>query len=78
MADNYIIGMDCGTTNIKAIILGDDGNVVANASRPNKFITLEINAHEQSAFKWWENTVSIFKEITDKAGNDVTSKIRGI
>ncbi|MFV0363511.1 MAG: xylulokinase, partial [Suipraeoptans sp.] len=40
--------------------------------------TLEINAHEQSAFKWWENTVSIFKEITDKAGNDVTSKIRGI
>ena len=34
--DNYLLGMDCGTTNIKAIILGEDGTVVAEASRPSK------------------------------------------
>ncbi len=27
--ENYLLGMDCGTTNIKAVILGEDGNVAA-------------------------------------------------
>ena len=30
---NYLIGMDCGTTNIKAILMGEDGTVAARASR---------------------------------------------
>ena len=35
IAENYVIGMDCGTTNIKAILLSDDGTVVAEESRRN-------------------------------------------
>lgn len=27
--ESYLLGMDCGTTNLKAIILGEDGTVVA-------------------------------------------------
>ena len=30
--ENYLLGMDCGTTNIKAIILGEDGTVAAGIS----------------------------------------------
>ena len=37
--ENYLLGMDCGTTNIKAIILGENGSVMAEASRPSKFLT---------------------------------------
>ena len=37
--ENYLLGMDCGTTNIKAIILGEDGSVVAEASRPSRFLS---------------------------------------
>ena len=33
--ESYLLGMDCGTTNLKAIILGEDGTVVAEASRPH-------------------------------------------
>lgn len=29
--ENYLLGMDCGTTNIKAIILAEDGTVVAES-----------------------------------------------
>lgn len=36
--ENYLLGMDCGTTNIKAVIIGEDGTVAAEASRPNCFI----------------------------------------
>ena len=36
--ENYLLGMDCGTTNIKAVILGEDGTTVAEASRPSRFL----------------------------------------
>ena len=33
MAENYLLGMDMGTTNIKANIMDTKGNVIATASR---------------------------------------------
>jgi xylulokinase len=76
--ENYLIGMDCGTTNIKAIILGEDGNVVAEASRPSNFMTPGPNMQEQDAREWWANVVEILQTITSKAGADVVKRIRGI
>jgi xylulokinase len=76
--ENYLLGMDCGTTNIKAIILGEDGTVVAEASRPSKFVSLGPNMQEQDANEWWNNTVDIFQSITSQAGLDIVKKIRGI
>lgn len=76
--ENYLLGMDCGTTNIKAIILAEDGTVVAEGSRPSRFLSPGINMQEQDANEWWENTVSIFRELTSKAGYDVVKRIRGI
>ena len=75
---NYLLGMDCGTTNIKAIIIGEDGCVVAEASRPSKFLKPGPNMHEQDANEWWKNTVEIFQSLAEQAGQDVVCKIRGI
>ena len=76
--DNYLLGMDCGTTNIKAIILGEDGTVVAEASRPSKFMNPGPNMQEQDANEWWSNTVDIFRSLTEQAGHDIVKRIRGI
>lgn len=76
--ENYLLGMDCGTTNIKAIILAEDGTVVADASRPSRFISSGPNMQEQDANEWWENTVDIFQTLTQKAGPDIVKRIRGI
>lgn len=77
-AENYVIGMDCGTTNIKAIILGDDGVKVAEASKPSKFLIPEPQMHEQDANEWWLNIREIFNSLHEQAGDDVVSRIRGI
>lgn len=77
-AENYLLGMDCGTTNIKAIILGDDGTVVASESRPSKFILPGPNMQEQDANEWWANTKQIFKSLSKQVGESVVKKIRGI
>lgn len=76
--ENYLLGMDCGTTNIKAIIMAEDGTVAAEASRPSRFLTPGVNMQEQDANEWWSNTVDIFQSITQSAGPEVVKRIRGI
>ena len=77
-ADNYILGMDCGTTNIKAIILGEDGKRVAEASRPSRFISPGSNMQEQDANEWWHNTCDIFNSLAQQAGQETVKRIRGL
>ena len=66
--ENYLLGMDCGTTNIKAVIIGEDGTVAAEASRPNCFICPGPGMQEQDAGRWWENSVEIFRALCEEAG----------
>ena len=78
VAKNYLLGMDLGTTNIKAIIMDEKGNVAASASAANHLIFPGTNMVEQDAGEWWKNAVSILREVTSKAGAEVVSRIRGI
>lgn len=78
LVENYLLGMDCGTTNIKAVILGEDGERVAEASRPNRFLSPGPGMQEQSAEQWWGEAVSIFRELARSAGREVTARIRAI
>ncbi len=76
--ENYLLGIDLGTTNIKAIILDENGTVIASDSRQNALIFPGPNMVEQDANLWWENTAAILRSITEQAGLDVVRKIRGI
>ena len=78
MAENYLLGMDMGTTNIKANIMDTKGNVIATASRPSHLIFPAANQIEQDANEWWSNTVEIFKSLVEQAGHDIVKRIRGI
>lgn len=75
---SYLLGMDLGTTNVKGILLREDGTVVASASRPNQLIFPGANQVEQDARLWWRNASEIFREITSAVGAEVTSAIKGI
>ena len=76
--ESYLLGMDCGTTNLKAIILGEDGTVVAEASRPSTFMDLKSDMREQDANEWWNNTVEIFKSLAEQAGYDIVNDLEGV
>ncbi len=77
-AENYLLGMDCGTTNMKAVILSEDGTVAAEAQCPSRFLSPGPGMHEQDARDWWENAVRIFRELTEQAGPEAAGRIRGI
>lgn len=78
IADNYLLGMDLGTTNVKAMIMDENGNVAASASRANTLIVPAPNNAEQDANLWWKNTVDILQEVTQKTGSEIVKRIRGI
>lgn len=74
----YVLGMDCGTTNIKAVALRNDGVVAARASVPSRFLSPGRGMQEQSAWEWWENACAIFRSIAHQLGPEGVARIRGI
>lgn len=76
--ENYLLGIDLGTTNIKANIMDEDGEIIATASRANTPILPGPNMVEQDPNEWWGNACAILKEITAAAGSEIVRRIRGI
>lgn len=73
----YLLGMDIGTTNQKAILTSLDGAIAATASRRNVTFT-DGNQAEQDAWLWWSNTLEILKEFERKLGTGALKRVRGI
>ena len=78
IAKDYLLGIDLGTTNVKAIIMDSDGVVAASASEANHLIFPGQAMVEQRPQEWWENTVKILRSVTSTAGADIVRRIRGI
>lgn len=74
----YVLGMDCGTTNCKAVIISEEGRTVAEAACPNRFIRPEQGYHEQDANEWWRNAVRLFRSLREQAGSRIMERVAGI
>ena len=74
----YVIGMDCGTTNIKAVALRNDGVIAARESLPNVTISPGPLMREQDPEMLWENAAKIFSSLAATLGSDQMSRVRGI
>ncbi len=78
LSKRYLLGMDLGTTNVKGIIMDEDGNIVASASRANELILPGPGMAEQDAGLWWEHSAAIMRELTQKAGAAIVDQICGV
>ncbi len=75
----YLLGMDLGTTNIKATLFDEEGNAVSSASSSGyKLIFPGPNMVEQDPNEWWAAATDILKKITSAVGESVVSNICGI
>jgi gluconokinase len=59
---NHLIGVDIGTTNVKAFALGDDGRILARAVRPTRTLAPFPGAAEQSPRRVFRQTVEVIRE----------------
>jgi xylulokinase len=64
----YFLGIDTSTTSSKALLIDEQGNVVAVASNPHTLQTPKPLWSEQDPREWWEAVSASIKSVLEKAG----------
>ncbi len=60
---NYYVGIDLGTSSVKTLLLSDDGEVVASATREYPLYFPQSGWSEQNPEDWYNQTVACLKEL---------------
>lgn len=61
--DELLLGVDVGTSNIKAVLATPDGHVVAQVQRPYPTAHPRVGWVEQNPEDWWQGTVHAVREV---------------
>ncbi len=59
----YYIGIDLGTSGVKALLMSEDGFIIGTAYRGYDIIKLKVSYAEQDMEHLWEQTVEAIKEL---------------
>ena len=62
-----VLGIDIGTTGAKALLLSENGGIVASQNAEYPLLTPEPNWAEQNPEDWWEATVSAIRSCLEQA-----------
>ena len=75
--DELLLGIDAGTTNIKAVLATPDGHIVAQAQQTYTTAHPQPGWVEQNPEDWWQGTISAVRQVVAQveAGPDA---IKGI
>ncbi|MCK5569848.1 MAG: xylulokinase [Spirochaetes bacterium] len=73
----YLMGIDVGTSGVKAILITEKGELKAEAVDTYDLHTPKPNWFEQNPDDWWNAAVSSIKQMLNKTGID-PSEIKGI
>src|SRR4026207_2552945 len=64
----YFLGIDTSTTSSKALLIDEQGNVIAVASNPHTLQTPKPLWSEQDPHEWWEAVSASIKSVLERAG----------
>src|SRR6266498_3429854 len=64
---SYFLGIDTSTTSSKALIIDEQGQVIAVASSPHTLQTLKPLWSEQNPQEWWEAVAASIRSVLEKA-----------
>ncbi len=84
--DSLLLGLDVGTSGAKALLIGADGGLVAEATREYPLSTPRPLWSEQDPRDWWSGTLAavraVFEEVPDArerlAGIGLTGQMHGL
>lgn len=71
MSADRFLGVDVGTSGVKAIVVDDSGEVRATATAPLTLQTPQPGWAEQDPDAWWEASVAAIREVVEAAGERV-------
>ena len=65
-----LVGLDVGTTGVKAVAISPEGRVLAAASESYPLATPQPGWSEQDPEDWWQATQGAIRSVIDQAGID--------
>ncbi|MFH1524522.1 MAG: xylulokinase [Chloroflexota bacterium] len=68
MPQQYFLGIDTSTTSSKALLVDDNGTVVATASSPHTLQTPRPLWSEQNPHEWWEAVSASIRSVLQQTG----------
>ncbi|QMV40574.1 hypothetical protein FPL14_04675 [Cohnella cholangitidis] len=63
MVSRYSLGIDIGTTSVKAILISRDGRIVYETSSPHDLYSERIGWAEENTDDWWSNTLLVIERM---------------
>lgn len=63
MSATYVLGIDVGTTGLKAVALEPELGIVAQAERPHELLSPHPGWAEEEPEQWWGTTVEAVREL---------------
>ena len=64
--ERTILGIDIGTTSVKAVLVSSAGRIVDEVSAPHDLISLKAGWAEENAHDWWRNTVTVLSRLKER------------
>jgi xylulokinase len=74
---NYLLGLDIGTSGVKALLISVEGKIISSKTASYPLATPHSGWAEQFPYDWWEATVKVIKETISNISID-SSEIKGI
>lgn len=59
----HALGIDIGTTATKVVVIGVEGDIVAQAERPSELRSPQPGWAEEDTGQWWENVTALCREL---------------
>jgi xylulokinase len=74
MSERYVLGIDVGTTGLKAVALEQQRGIVAQAGRPHELLSPHPGWAEEEPEQWWTTTVEAIRELLQSiAASDIAA-----
>src|ERR1051325_11382170 len=67
MAKQYFLGIDTSTTSSKALLIDEEGKVIAVASSPHTLQTPKPLWSEQDPHEWWQAVAASIRQVLTEA-----------
>lgn len=65
MTARYVLGIDVGTTGLKAVALERERGIVAQAELPHELLSPHPGWAEEDPERWWETTVAAIRKLLE-------------
>ena len=66
--ERTVLGIDIGTTSVKAVLVSSEGKLVDEVSAPHNLISVKSGWAEENADDWWNNAKTVISELKKRNG----------